>query len=174
MRDEPQAQSHDARHQKRYKRAMSVLSPTELKSAVPKGKTYLGLDIGSKTIGVAVSDVGHMIASPRETIARTKFSRDATRLREISATDTVGGIVVGLPVEMDGSEGTRCQSVRDLTTEIVKALDLPAAFWDERLSTAAVERVLIGDADASRKRRGEVVDKMAAAWILQGFLDSAG
>jgi len=153
---------------------MAIVDATALKALVPAGKAYIGLDIGSRTIGVAVSDVGHMIASPRETIERTKFARDSARLMEIARDSGAGGIVVGLPVEMDGTEGRRCQSVRDLTAGIARAVDLPVAFWDERLSTAAVERVLIGDADASRKRRGEVVDKMAAAWILQGFLDAAG
>lgn len=134
----------------------------------------MALDIGTKTIGVAVSDVSHMIASPRETIKRTKLSKNAGRLAEIAAADNVGGLVVGLPVSMDGTEGPRCQATRDITAEILARLDLPAAFWDERLSTAAVERVLIDDADASRKRRAEVVDKMAAGWILQGFLDAGG
>ena len=150
---------------------MAVVQPAELRTQVPKGKSFMALDIGTKTIGVAVSDIGHMIASPRETIRRAKLSKDIVRLQEIVAADSVGGLVVGLPVSMDGSEGPRCQATRDITAEIIKVLDLPVAFWDERLSTAAVERVLIEGADASRKRRSEVVDKMAAGWILQGFLD---
>ncbi|MEQ8665875.1 MAG: Holliday junction resolvase RuvX [Rhodospirillales bacterium] len=150
---------------------MPVVEPAELRSLVPMGESYMALDVGTKTIGIAVSDVSHMIASPRETIRRTKLSKDVVRLQEIVAADSVGGLVVGLPVSMDGSEGPRCQATRDITAEIMKVLDLPVAFWDERLSTAAVERVLIEGADASRKRRGEVIDKMAAGWILQGFLD---
>lgn len=151
---------------------MPVVEPAELRDLVPMGKSFMALDIGAKTIGVAVSDIGHMIASPRETIRRTKLTKDVVRLREIVDADSVGGLVVGLPVSMDGSEGPRCQATRDITAEIMKAIELPVAFWDERLSTAAVERVLIDGADASRKRRGEVVDKMAAGWILQGFLDA--
>lgn len=151
---------------------MTILDPRALRDAVPQGETFMGLDIGSKTIGVAVSDRIHMIASPRETVSRTKLMRDVERLREIVKKDDIGGLVVGLPVSMDGTEGPRCQATRDITAEIVKALGLPATFWDERLSTSAVERVLIDDVDASRKRRSEVVDKMAAGWILQGFLDA--
>jgi len=151
---------------------MPILSVTDLKAVAPRGKSFIGLDIGSKTIGVAISDVGHMIASPRKTIRRTKLMRDIEDLRKIVVAEGVGGLVIGLPVSMDGTEGPKCQSVRDVSAEIVKALDLPAAFWDERLSTAAVERVLIGEGDVSRKKRAAAVDKMAAAWILQGFLDS--
>lgn len=152
---------------------MSIVDPIELRQRVRPGQSYMALDIGTKTIGVAVSDITHMIASPRETINRTKLMKDVERLRVIVGKDSIGGLVVGLPVSMDGSEGPRCQATRDITAEIVKALELPATFWDERLSTSAVERVLIDGADASRKRRGEVIDKMAAGWILQGFLDAA-
>ena len=150
---------------------MSIIDPHTLRNTVCRGKAYMALDIGSKTIGVAISDTTHMIASPRETISRTKLMKDVERLRSIIEQDDIGGLVVGLPVSMDGTEGPRCQATRDITAEIVKAVNLPTAFWDERLSTSAVERVLIDGADASRKRRAEVIDKMAAGWILQGFLD---
>jgi putative Holliday junction resolvase len=130
----------------------------------------LGLDIGSKTIGVAVSDSGFQIASPVETIARTRFTADAAALARIVATYAAGGLVLGLPVNMDGSEGPRCQSVRQFARNLLEKIDLPLTFWDERLSTSAVTRTLL-EADMSRKRRGEVVDKMAAAYILQGALD---
>lgn len=153
---------------------MLIVDPQTLRSTVRRGESFMALDIGAKTIGVAVSDTTHMIASPRETIHRTKLMKDVERLRKIVSDDAIGGLVVGLPISMDGTEGPRCQATRDITAEIVRALELPATFWDERLSTSAVERVLIDGADASRKRRGEVVDKMAAGWILQGFLDAQG
>jgi putative Holliday junction resolvase len=131
----------------------------------------MGLDLGTKTIGVAISDGMQMIASPVETIARKKFKLDAERLLNLIADNHVVGIVLGLPKNMDGSEGPRCQSTRAFAKNMEALTDVPITFWDERLSTAAVERTLI-DADASRKRRGEVIDKMAASYILQGYLDS--
>ena len=131
----------------------------------------LGLDVGKKTVGLALSDVRRTVASPMETIARTKLAADIERIRAIVAKQAVGGLVAGLPVSMDGTEGPRCQSVRQFAADLAKAIDLPLAFYDERLSTAAVERLLIDEADMSRKRRDEVIDKMAAAYILQGALD---
>ncbi|NQV84580.1 MAG: Holliday junction resolvase RuvX [Rhodospirillales bacterium] len=139
---------------------------------IKTGQRLLGLDIGSKTIGLALSDVSRLLASPAETIRRTKFTKDVLRLKTIIAQEDVGGLVLGLPVSMDGTEGPRCQSTRDFAINLLEHIDLPIAFWDERLSTAAVQRVLIKEADMTRKRRGEVVDKMAAAYILQGALDA--
>lgn len=130
----------------------------------------IGLDPGTKTIGVAVSDALRMTATGLETIRRTKFTKDVARLAEIAQGRAVVGLVIGLPRNMDGSEGPRAQSVRAFAHNVTRALDLPVAFWDERLSTVAVERTLI-EADSSRKRRAEVVDKLAAAYILQGALD---
>lgn len=130
----------------------------------------LGLDVGTKTIGLALSDVTRSIATPYETIRRTKFTSDAKILVDIVDKMEVGGLIIGLPINLDGSEGPRAQSTRAFARNLAKYIDLPMAFWDERLSTAAVERHLI-EADASRKRRAEVVDRMAAAYILQGALD---
>jgi putative holliday junction resolvase len=130
----------------------------------------MGLDLGSKTIGVAISDVTRQIATPLETIARSKFSADAAQLLSIAAREKVAAIILGLPVNMDGSEGPRAQSTRAFARNLAKLSPLPLVFWDERLSTAAVERMLV-DADRSRARRAEIVDKLAAAYILQGALD---
>jgi putative Holliday junction resolvase len=130
----------------------------------------LGLDVGTKTIGLALSDVTRSIATPYETIRRTKFTSDAEILVDIVDKMEVGGLIIGLPINLDGSEGPRAQSTRAFARNLAKHIDLPMAFWDERLSTAAVERHLI-EAGASRKRRAEVVDRMAAAYILQGALD---
>lgn len=149
------------------------LSPEELAAALAPGARLLGLDLGTRTIGVALSDVGRAIATPMQTIRRGKFSRDAERLLALCAEHGVGGIVIGLPVNMDGSEGPRAQSARAFARNLARLTDLPVAFWDERLSTAAVTRTLI-EADASRARRAELVDKMAAAYILQGLLDRMG
>ena len=149
---------------------MAIVPASELKTYLGPGECLLGLDLGDKTIGLAVSDGSLMIATPIETIRRTKFTADAARLDEIVAERQAGALVIGLPVNMDGSEGPRCQSVRQFAANLLERADLPIAFWDERLSTAAVTRTLL-DADVTRKRRAEVVDKMAAAYILQGALD---
>jgi putative Holliday junction resolvase len=150
---------------------MPVLSLAELKAALPRGGRLMGLDLGEKTIGLAVCDPGLTVATPVETLRRTKFTADIQKLRLLAAERKVAGLVVGLPVNMDGSEGPRCQSVRQFGTNLLEHIDLPIVFWDERLSTAAVTRTLL-EADMSRKRRAEVVDKMAAAYILQGALDA--
>jgi len=142
----------------------------EFRVAVPADTPLLGLDLGTKTIGVAISDVERCVASSLETIKRTKFRDDAARLAEIIADFGVGGIVIGLPLNMDGSEGPRAQSARAYARNIVAAIGLPVLLWDERLSTVAAERALI-EADTSRKRRAEIIDKVAAAYILQGVLD---
>jgi putative Holliday junction resolvase len=143
-----------------------------LVAALTMGQRLLGLDIGDKTIGLAISDPMFMIASPVKTIMRTKkFATAVAEMREIVKNEEVGGLLVGLPVSMDGTEGSRCQKTRDLTSEISLQLNLPVAFWDERLSTSAIERFLVTEADMTRKRRKDVVDKMAAGYILQGALD---
>lgn len=130
----------------------------------------LGLDVGTKTIGMALSDVTRSIATPYETIRRTKFTEDVKLIIRATDANKAGAIVIGLPINLDGSEGPRAQSARAFARNLASRVDLPLAFWDERLSTAAVERHLI-EADASRKRRAEVIDRMAAAYILQGALD---
>ena len=135
----------------------------------PLGK-LLGLDLGTKTIGVAVSDGVRYTATPLETIQRTKFTADAGRLLQLLAENDAVGIVLGLPLNMDGSEGPRAQSTRAFGRNLSQKTDLPIVFWDERLSTAAVTRMLI-EADTRRDRRAAVVDKLAASYILQGFLD---
>jgi putative Holliday junction resolvase len=139
-------------------------------ASLAKNARLLGVDLGDKTIGLALSDVGRSIATPLETIRRTKFTPDAERIRALTSRFEVGGLVVGLPLNMDGSEGPRVQATRAFVRNLKPLLGLPIVFWDERLSTAAVTRTLL-EADASRARRGEVVDKMAAAYILQGVLD---
>jgi len=147
----------------------------DLAASLPKGGRLLGLDVGTKTIGLAVSDPGLVVASPIGTIERRKFTQDAQELARKIRDYDVKGLVLGLPLNMDGSEGPRAESTRALAKNLMERPDLlgwdaEIAFWDERLSTAAVERFMIGQ-DMTRKRRGEVVDKMAAAYILQGALD---
>ncbi|MFQ5535058.1 MAG: Holliday junction resolvase RuvX [Sphingomonadales bacterium] len=149
---------------------MIIVSVPAIGSTISADQRLLGLDPGAKTIGLALSDVTLTIASPLQTIRRTKFGQDAERLIALIKEHNVGGLVIGLPVNMDGSEGPRCQSARQFATNLLTKIELPIAFWDERLSTVAVTRTLL-EADASRKRRGEVVDKMAASYILQGALD---
>ena len=150
---------------------MIARNPRELKDSLNKDQRWLGIDMGTKTMGLALSDVTLTIATPLDTLRRGKFTKDAESLQAIIVKERVGGLVFGLPLNMDGSEGPRCQSVRQFATNLDKRIDMPMTFWDERLSTVAVTRTLL-DADASRKRRSEVVDKMAAAYILQGALDS--
>ena len=150
---------------------MAVLELLELPGAMAARAPIVGLDLGEKTIGVAVSDIGLMIASPLSLIRRTKFTADAEALLQLMESRGAGGLVIGLPVNMDGTEGPRCQSVRAFGRHLLRLRELPIAFWDERLSSAAVNRMLIDEADTTRARRAEVVDKTAAAWILQGALD---
>ncbi len=150
---------------------MPIITLKALAPALRRNQRLLGLDLGTKTIGVALSDPGRVIASPLDTVRRTKFTADATKLATLVADYDIGGLVIGLPLNMDGSEGPRAQSTRQFATNLLAGLDIAVAFWDERLSTAAVERLLVRDADMSRKRRAEVVDKMAASYILQGALD---
>lgn len=144
-------------------------TPNLLTDLHPSGK-LMGLDLGTKTIGVAISDSLRMTASPIETIKRTKFTADAERLLALITQNNVTGIVIGLPLNMDGSEGPRAQSARAFVRNLKQKIDLPMVFWDERMSTMAVTRTMI-EADLSRARRAEVVDKLAASYILQGALD---
>ncbi len=149
---------------------MPICNPTDLAAGLAKGARLLGFDVGEKTIGLALSDTTLAIATPLETLRRGKFAADAEKLGAIIVRQGVGGCVIGLPINMDGSEGPRAQSVRAFAHNLAQRIDLPITFWDERLSTAAVTRGMI-EADLSRARRAELVDKAAAAYILQGFLD---
>ncbi len=149
---------------------MPIVPLAELEPSLAARHRLLGLDVGSKTIGLALSDALGMTATPLDTIRRTKFSRDAETLARLIAERDVGGLVVGLPISLDGTEGPRCQSVRQFAANLLAVIDRPLAFCDERLSTVAVTRVML-EADLSRKRRGELVDKLAAAYILQGALE---
>ena len=150
---------------------MPVIELIDIGAATPPRTPLLGLDLGEKTIGVAVSDRDRMIASPLELIRKTRFTLEAERLFALMQARGAAGIVIGLPVNMDGTEGPRCQSVRAFARNLLRLRDTPVAFWDERLSTAAVQRMMTSEADLTRARRSELVDKAAAAWILQGALD---
>lgn len=149
---------------------MIVETPEDFVAAAAPMTALAGLDIGTKTIGVAVSDGLRGVATPLETIKRKKFTTDAERLLEIAADRALGGFVLGLPRNMDGSEGPRCQSTRAFARNLERLTPLPITFWDERLSTVAAERALL-EADTSRRRRSEVIDHVAASYILQGLLD---
>jgi putative Holliday junction resolvase len=150
---------------------MPITDLAALSDLLRDRRRVLGLDLGTKTLGLALSDVGCTIASPLLTLRRTKFTADATALLAIARTHDVAALVLGLPLNMDGSEGPRAQSTRAFARNLEKLTPLPIAYWDERLSTLAVTRTLL-DADASRARRSELVDKMAAAYMLQGALDA--
>ena len=150
---------------------MAVVDLTEMPAILPKGAALLGLDLGERTIGVAISDATRSIASPLELIRKTKFTDEANRLFKLMDERRAGGIVIGLPVNMDGTEGTRCQSNRAFARNLLRLKDFPIAFWDERMSSMAVNRMLIEEADVTRARRADLVDKAAAGWILQGALD---
>lgn len=151
---------------------MSVLEPAEFAAAVKPPQRLLGLDLGTKTIGVAVADGAWMIATPVDTIRRKKLQPDLDALFALADARNAAGLVLGLPINMDGSEGPRCQATRAFARELLKRRDLPILLWDERLSTSAVERQMIESADMSRKKRAEQVDRAAAAYILQGALDA--
>jgi putative Holliday junction resolvase len=148
-----------------------VFDLTDLSAACPPNTPWLGLDLGENTIGVAASDAGRIIASPLELIRKTKFTQDAEQLFKIMDGRKVSALVIGLPLNMDGSEGPRAQSCRAFARNLERIRPVNVAFQDERLSTAAVERFLIDELDLTRKRRADVVDRTAAAWILQGALD---
>ena len=149
---------------------MAICELSELNRRLAADARLMGLDLGTRTIGVAVSDVSRTIATARTTLRRTKLTRDIEALRALIADEGIGGIVVGLPVNMDGSEGPRAQSARDTAARLAEGLALPVAFWDERWSTVAAERAML-DADLSRRKRARKVDQVAAAYILQGALD---
>lgn len=150
---------------------MTVLTLQELADQTPPGTPWLGLDLGEKTIGVAASDAGRMIASPLQLIRKTKFTQDAEAVLKLMDGRGATGLVIGLPLNMDGSEGPRAQSCRAFARNLQRLREIPVTFQDERLSTTAVERFLIDELDLTRKRRAGVVDRTAAAWILQGALD---
>ncbi len=139
--------------------------------ALPAHRRILGLDLGTKTIGLATADLEGQIATPRETLARTKFTMDAAALLGFVSRENIGLMVIGLPLNMDGTEGPRAQATRAFVRNLSKLTDITTVFWDERLSTVAVTRVML-DADVSRAKRAENVDKLAAAYILQSFLDA--
>ncbi len=152
---------------------MILGNPAALREAVPTGVRVMGLDVGTKTIGLALSDTRLVIATPFDTIHRRKFRDDMAALFTECDRHNVGGLVVGLPLQLDGRDGPRTQSTRQFARNVLALRDMPIAFWDERLSTAAVTREMIAH-DMTRKRRAEIVDKVAAAYILQGFLDAMG
>jgi putative holliday junction resolvase len=149
---------------------MILDNPVELREAVAVGKRLMALDVGTKTIGLAISDTRRVIATPLETIRRRRFQDDMQRLLALADAHGVGGLVIGLPLTLAGGEGPRTQSVRQFARNLLAVRDLPICFWDERLSTAAVTREMIAH-DMTRKRRAQIVDRVAAGYILQGLLD---
>ena len=149
---------------------MILNNPAELREAVPAGTRLMGLDVGTKTIGVALSDTRRVIATPLETIRRRRLREDMAQLFALIDAHRVGGLVIGLPLTLAGSDGPRTQSVRQFTRNLIAMRNLPIVFWDERFSTAAVTREMIA-ADLTRNRRAAIVDRVAAAYILQGCLD---
>lgn len=151
---------------------MAVVDFDTFAATLSPYKRVMSLDLGTKTIGVALSDVMRMVATPMETLVKGKFSKDVVALKKIIQGEDVGAIVLGLPKEMDGTEGKRVQSTKAFASNLAREIDLPILLWDERLSTVAVERVLINEADLTRKKRAQVVDRAAAAYILQGVLDA--
>ena len=155
---------------------MAIRNPADLRALLRPGQRLLGLDLGTKTIGMALSDPGLMVASPIGTIRRTKFGADAVELAKIVQEREAGALVIGLPLALDGGDSPAVRRVREFSRLLLGRTDIfgaepEIAFWDERFSTSAVERFMI-EADMTRKRRAEVVDKMAAAYILQGALDA--
>ncbi|MCW0182128.1 Holliday junction resolvase RuvX [Zavarzinia sp.] len=151
---------------------MPILDNGGFEAALPASARLLGVDLGTKTIGLALSDTSRTVASPLETIRRVKFSIDVERFFALMDEHDIAGVVLGLPMNMDGSSGPRVQATRAFASEVLKRRDLSLTYWDERLSTAAVTRMMI-DADMTRARRAELVDKLAATYILQGYLDAA-
>ena len=153
---------------------MALFNLTEFFELLGRDQRVIGLDFGSKTIGVALSDVRRMLATPYGSLKRGKLKVNAVEIAAIALKEGAWGLVVGLPLSMDGTMGPAEQAARDWTLALSEATGLPAAMWDERLSSAAVNRFLIGEADLTRKRRAEAVDRAAAAWMLQGALDAGG
>ncbi len=154
-----------------YRQPVTVMTLEDLAASTPPGTPWLGLDLGEKTIGVAASDATRMIASPLVLVRKTKFTQDAEAVLKLMDGRKASGLVIGLPLNMDGTEGPRAQSCRAFARNLQRLRAVPVAFQDERLSTSAVERFLIEDLDLNRKRRANVIDRTAAAWILQGALD---
>ncbi len=152
---------------------MPLCNPGDLKSLLAPGRRMFGLDVGTKTIGMALSDTTLLIATPFDTIRRTRFRDDSARLLAEIDRLGVGAVAIGLPLALDGHDSPRTQGVRQFAQNFLAARDMPVVFWDERMSTAAVERQMIA-ADMTRKRRAEIIDKVAAAYILQGLLDRIG
>lgn len=146
------------------------ISPPELLATI-NNKRFIGLDLGTKTIGVALSDPGGIIATPVKTIKRSKLSKDLEELKSIMNEEKPTAVVLGMPINMNGSEGPRCQATRQFAHDLSKHISIPICLWDERLSTSAVDRMMTETADLPRQRRAELVDKLAAAYILQGILD---
>jgi len=152
---------------------MPLFNMTALRAALPAGARLIGLDPGARTIGIALSDASLMLASPYGSLKRGKLAAAAMELRRIAAREGAGGLVVGLPLSMDGQAGPAAQAARDWTHALSDATGLPAALWDERLSSAAVNRMLIGEMDTTRGRRAAIVDKLAASYMLQSALDAS-
>jgi putative Holliday junction resolvase len=152
---------------------MPLFNLRDLRAGLERDQRLIGLDPGSRTIGVALSDVRLSLASPYGSLKRGKLRDNAADIVAIARKEGAGGLVVGLPLQMDGSVGPAAQAARDWALALSAATSLPAALWDERLSSAAVNRFLIGEADLSRRKRGEAVDRMAAAWMLQAALDAS-
>jgi putative holliday junction resolvase len=153
---------------------MPLFNLRDLRAGLARDQRLIGIDPGSRMIGVALSDVRLSLASPYGSLKRGKLRDNAADIVAIARKEGAGGLVVGLPLQMDGSVGPAAQAARDWALALSEATGLPAALWDERLSSAAVNRFLIGEADISRRKRGEAVDRMAAAWMLQGALDASG
>src|SRR5438552_4207624 len=166
---------HDLRNRRQNELSSVVIvsNPLELRDSVPAGARLMGLDVGTKTIGLALSDTRRVIATPLETIRRRRFRDDMARLSALIDAHGVAGLVIGLPLTLAGTDGPRTQSIRQFARNLLDVRDLPIVLWDERLSTAAVTRQMIA-ADLTRKRRGAIVDRVAAAYILQGCLDFLG
>ena len=152
---------------------MALINMAALRAGLRRNQRLIGLDLGAKTIGVALSDVGLMLATPTHAIPRGKLAAVAGRLTALAVQEGAGGLVVGYPLSMDGTAGPAAQGARDWALAVSEAVGLPAALWDERLSSAAVNRMLIGEMDLTRRKRAAVVDGMAAAYILQGALDAS-
>ena len=152
---------------------MALLNMTDLRAGLPRGRRLIGIDPGAKTIGLALSDVLLMLASPYDTLRRGKLSVNAREISAIAARQEAGGLVCGLPLSLDGSLGPAAQAIRDWAGALSEMTGLPVALWDERLSSSAVNRMLIDEMDMTRSRRAEIVDKLAAAYILQAALDAS-
>ncbi|HTR16980.1 MAG TPA: Holliday junction resolvase RuvX [Acetobacteraceae bacterium] len=152
---------------------MPLFNMTELRAALPRGSRLIGLDPGQKTIGVALSDVSLLLASPYGSLKRGKLGANAAEILALARREGAGGLVIGLPLSMDGTLGPAAQAARDWARALAETTGLPVALWDERLSSSAVNRFLIAEADMTRRRRAEVVDRMAAAYTLQAALDAS-